>query len=414
MVTKYDIFEIVYKNNEFIKPIEVVERLKKNKSEYKNIYRILNDLEKNKFLVKSEGGFQVYVSDKTRSLYELIDYCVHNNINYNLLLDENLVIFINEVLKKKEFQQKDMKIDPKTFKKYIEILNRFGLLLIISKKPFKAMMFYNTLINNILVYFGYKYSPLRKFDINYLDEIEKELILFRRSRKKNEMGYKKIVNEFETSFIQHSLSLEGNPITLPDTIKILRDEVIPRDLKSEDVDEIKNYQKAILKMLKDASQKRPLTKEAILEYHKLAMQHKPDLAGKIRKKLVHIKGNPDFKIASVSEIEPRLNNLLERYNDFVKKKKTPLKEIIDFSAYFHNEFQHIHPFEDGNSRTTRLITFHLLHLKDIPILDIPFGLLDEYLGYTKGSREREDKNLFQTLQRIILFNLKKINERLNA
>ena len=53
MVTKYDIFEIVYKNNEFIKPIEVVERLKKNKSEYKNIYRILNDLEKNKFLVKS-------------------------------------------------------------------------------------------------------------------------------------------------------------------------------------------------------------------------------------------------------------------------------------------------------------------------------------------------------------------------
>ena len=33
---KYDIFEIVYKNNEFIKPIEVVERLKKNKSEIKS------------------------------------------------------------------------------------------------------------------------------------------------------------------------------------------------------------------------------------------------------------------------------------------------------------------------------------------------------------------------------------------
>lgn len=414
MVTRYDVFEVVYKNNGPTKPIEVLERLKKDKSEYKNVYRILNDLEKNKFLVKSGGGFQVHASGKTRSLYELIDYCAHNNINYNLLLDKNLVIFINEVLKKKEFQQKNIKIDPKTFKKYIEILNRYDLLLIISKKPFKAMMFYNTLINNLLVYFGYKYSPVRKFDINYLDEIEKELILFRRSRKKNEIGYQKIVNEFEILFIQHSLSLEGNPITLPDTIKILRDEVIPRDLKSEDVDELKNYQKAILEMLKDASQKKHLTKEAILKYHKIAMQHKPGLAGKMRKKLVHIKGNPDFKIASVSEIEPRLNHLIERYNNFVKKKKTSLKEIIDFSTYFHNEFQHIHPFEDGNSRTTRLITFHLLHLKDIPILDIPFGLLDEYLSYTKGSREREDKNLFQTLQRIILFNLKKINERLNV
>jgi len=413
MVTKYDVFEVVYKNKGHIKPIKVVEILKKDRSEYKNIHRILNELEKNKFLVKSGEGFQVSLSKKTKLLYELIAYCVHNNINYNLLLDEKLVKFINEILKKKEFQQKDIKIDPKTFKKYIEILYRYGLLLIISMKPLKARMFYNILINNLLVFFGYKYSPVKKFSVSYLEKIEKELTLFRRLRKKNETEYRKIISEFEISFVQHSLALEGNPITLPDTIKILRDEIIPRDLKSEDVDEIKNYQKAILEMLKDASQKRLLTKESILSYHKIAMQHKPDLAGRIRRYAVHIKGNPDFKVARVSEIEPELDHLIKKYNDFVKKKKTSLKEIINFSAYFHNEFQHIHPFEDGNSRITRLITFHLLHSKEIPILDIPFGLLDEYLNFTKGSREREDKNLFETLQRIILFNLKKINERLS-
>jgi hypothetical protein len=46
------------------------------------------------------------------------------------------------------------------------------------------------------------------------------------------------------------------------------------------------------------------------------------------------------------------------------------------------------------------------------MLDIPFGLLDEYLSYTKGSKKRNDKKLFENLQKTILFNLKKINERL--
>ena len=98
---------------------------------------------------------------------------------------------------------------------------------------------------------------------------------------------------------------------------------------------------------------------------------------------------------------------------FFKRKKIPLKEALKFAVYFHNEFQHIHPFEDGNSRTTRLITFHLLQSLDIPIIDIPFGLLDEYLSYTKGSKNREDIKLYQSLQKIILFNLKKINKRLS-
>ena len=372
------------------------------------------ELEKNKFLIKSKEGFEVKRTDKTRLLYNLIYYCVHNNINYNLLLDEKLVGFVNKALKKKEFHQKDIKIDPKTFKKYIEILNKYGLLLIISRKPLKVRIFYNTLINNLLVYFDFKCRLIREFIINYLDEIEKELIIHKRLRKKNEAGYQKIVNEFEISFVHHSLALEGNPITLPDTIKILKDKIIPRNLKIEDIDEVKNYQNAILKMLRDAQQKKPLTKESILEYHRLAMLHRPNIAGKIRKIPVHIKKNLYFKVVKVSEIRPKLNQLLERYSNFLKKKKSSIREIINFSAYFHNEFQHIHPFEDGNSRITRLITFHLLHSKGIPMLDIPFGLLDEYLSYTKGSKKRNDKKLFENLQRIILFNLKKINEKLTS
>ena len=412
MVTKNDVFEIVYKNQALIKPIEVVRNLNKSESEYKNVHRILNELVKEKLLIKKDSEFGIKKSEKSELLYNLIYYCVHNGINYNLLLDKNLVEFIYEALSKEEFQQTNINLSPKTFKKYIDILNKYGLILISSKKPLKARIFYNVLINNLLVYFDFKTKPLRNYSINYLDEIEKELVLYKKLRKKNESGYQKIVSEFEVYFVQHSLSLEGNPITLPDTIKILKNEVIPRDLKSEDIEDVKNYQKAISKMLDDAHHGIILTIDTILEYHKLAMNYKYNIAGQIRDRIVHIKGNPDFEVAKVSEIRLKLNVLLEKYNKFLNKKEVSIKVIIDFSSYFHNEFQHIHPFEDGNSRTTRLITFHLLHSKGIPILDIPFGLLDEYLSYTKGSRERNDKKLFENLQKIILFNLKKINERL--
>ena len=411
MVTQYDVFEVVYKNKVPIKPIEVVRKLNKSENEYNNIHRFLIELEKNNFLTKTKYGFQAKINSKTDLLYNLIYYCLSNNINYNLLLDKNLAKFISQSLIKKEITSKNVKINPRTFIKYIDILNKYDLLLIISKKPLKIKIFYNYLLKNLLLYFDFKPLIRGKTSLYYIDKIEKELKLYKRLRKKNEQGFKKIVDELEISFVHHSLTLEGNPITLPDTIRILKDKIIPKNLSTEDVDEVKNYQNAILHMLNDSSQKKPLTLQTILNYHNLAMQHNQKIAGKIRKVEVTILGNPNFKVAKARDIELKLNQLLDKYNKFIKKKSN-IKEIIDFTAFFHNEFQYIHPFVDGNSRITRLITFYLLQSKDIPILDFPFGLLDEYLNYTKRYKHRDDKRLSENLQEIILFNLKKINDKL--
>ena len=412
MVTKYDIFEFAYTNRHPLRPIDVVKKFKKSESEYDNIYRMLKEISQEGLLTKTSYGFQIKKSEKVDILYQIIFHCLRNGINYNNLLNQGLVKFIGEALQRKEITSKDINLHPVTFRKYIDMLYKDGLLLIISEKPLRVKVFYNVLLNNLLVYFGYKHKTIPEDTINYLKEIERELVKFRRLKRKNETKYQQIIEDFEVFFIYHSLSLEGNPITLNETKRILEDKIIPANLKIKDVDEIKNYQKAILQMLRDSRDKKPLTLQTILEYHYLAMQHDSDIAGKIRKIEVHISGNPDFKITKAEDIEKELEVLTEKYNDFIKEEKTNLKEILAFSVYFHNEFQHIHPFVDGNSRTTRLITFHLLQSKNIPIFDIPYGLLDEYLSCTKGSRTREDKRFLLNLQKIILFNLKKINTKL--
>ncbi len=411
MVTRYDVFEIVYKNRALLKPIEVVRKLNKDKKEYHIIHRYLRELVKEKLLIKKKGGFESEISKKSELLYDLILYCVKHGINYNFILDKNLAGFISQALQKGEINSKNIQLNPRTIRKYTEILDRYGMILIISEKPLRAEIFYNTLLNNLLVYFDYRHIVIGKGPKDYLPEIRKWLGTYRKLKKKDEAKYRRIASEFEIPFIYHSLSLEGNPITLPDTIKILKDKLIPANLNASDVDEIKNYREAMLQMLKDTSERKPLSLQMVLDYHRIAMRHHSYLAGSIREIPVHIKGNPDFKTTPPQDIRRDLENIFDKYNDFIRGKKITLEETLKFAVYFHNEFQHIHPFEDGNSRTTRLITFHLLQSMDIPILDIPFGLLDEYLNYTKGSKNREDTKLYQSLQKIILFNLKRINKR---
>ena len=413
MVTKYDIFELVYKNRTPMKPVDVVKEFNKSEEDYHAVHKQLRELVALGLLRKTKYGFEVDMNRKAEMLYGIVQHCLKNNVSYNYLLDKNFAAFLSKALQKEEIISKDFDINPRTFKKYIGILNRFGLVLIISRKPLRVKIFYNILLNNLLVYFRYKREVITESSHIYDKEIEKELNLFKRLRKKEEGLYRKAAREFEISFIYHSLSLEGNPITLSETFKILQDKVIPSNLKSRDVDEVKNYQDAISQMLQDSAQKKVLNIASVLNYHRTAMRHVPSIAGKIRTEEVYIKGNPNFKITKAKNIKKQLDVLFGDYDKFVKREKLSLKEILNFAVYFHNEFQHIHPFEDGNSRTTRLITFYLLHLMDIPIFDIPLGLLDEYVGYTKGSKKREDKKLFQTLQKIILWNLKKINERLS-
>src|SRR3989344_1184225 len=217
MVPKYDIFEFAYTNRHPLKPIEVAKKFRKNESEYDNIHRMLEELVQEGLLTKTNYGFQAKKSDKANLLYQIIFHCLRNGINYNNLLNAGLAKFLNRALQIKEVTSKDVNLHSLTLRKYVDILYKNGLLLIISEKPLKVKVFYNVLLNNLLVYFGYKHRVITEDTTSYLKDIEKELIKFRKLKRENETKYQQIIDDFEVSFIHHSLSLEGNPITLNET-----------------------------------------------------------------------------------------------------------------------------------------------------------------------------------------------------
>jgi fido (protein-threonine AMPylation protein) len=413
MVTQYDVLEYLYKKGTPLTPLEVANAFKKSHASYHTIYNLMVKLSEHGFALKDKHGFTALRSKKNDLVYDIIAESMSNQINYNDLFDEKLAEFISKAFLKKRFTAKDFNIGIKKFTKNVEILSKYGLLIVLSRKPLTASIPYNSFLGKLVAYYDKKVHTAKLKDDEYLEEIDRELKRFRRLASQNLPKYQEISKEFEIRFVHHSLSIEGNPITLPDTIKILKEHIIPKDSDTESVQEVQNYQKAIKKMMQDAENLSPLNKALILNYHYLAMQHRPAIAGKIRTKPVNIRGNPDYDIAKVNDIEPRLDKLMGVYGEFAGKKRHSLKEILDFAAYFHNEFQHIHPFEDGNSRTTRLLAFHLLRIQNIPVFDIPLGLLEEYILSTKGSKKRDDHKLNQIIQRIIIYNLKTINERIS-
>src|SRR3989344_5777818 len=183
MVTKYDIFEAIYKYQHPIKPIEILKMLNKNEREYNNIIRIINGLVDDNLIVKTP--------------YDIIYHCLSNDLNYNYLIDYNFMKFVSIALKQKEITSKDIKLNPKTLKKYINILNENNLILLISEKPLRAKIFFNTLLNNLFVYFGYKYIDPTEDSSDYVEDIVRELVLFRKLRKGKEQKYKQIVEELE-------------------------------------------------------------------------------------------------------------------------------------------------------------------------------------------------------------------------
>ena len=195
---------------------------------------------------------------------------------------------------------------------------------------------YNSLLGDLVAYYGYHPLVTQKQQYEYFKEIQKELLKFKKLRARNIQKYHEIMETFQIRFIHHSLSIEGNPITLAQTIKLLRDQIVPENLSVESVHEVQNYQKAFLQMLQNVRDELPLTKESILNYHFIALQHKPQWAGKIRDEIVSIRGNVYFKVAGSRDIEPLLDHLIEKYHEFGKIRKHSLKDIFDFTSYLHN------------------------------------------------------------------------------
>ena len=182
----------------------------------------------------------------------------------------------------------------------------------------------------------------------------------------------------------HSTAIEGNTLTQAETISILIHNFIPRDMSEREYYEVKNYRKAFNTLL-EADRK--ITTELIKKYNKYIMENLHDLNGKFKTTQNLILGaefEPTKPYLVPFEIEDWCNNLSYR----LENAKTN-EEKVEIIMNQHIKFEKIHPFNDGNGRTGRLLIIHSCLKEDLEPIIIPKEEKGKYINLLASENLKE-------------------------
>lgn len=182
----------------------------------------------------------------------------------------------------------------------------------------------------------------------------------------------------------HSTAIEGNTLTQAETISILIHNFIPRDMSEREYCEVKNYRKAFNTLL-EADRK--ITTELIKKYNKYIMENLHDLNGKFKTTQNLILGaefEPTKPYLVPFEIEDWCNNLSYRLEN-AKTNEEKVEIIMDQ----HIKFEKIHPFNDGNGRTGRLLIIHSCLKEDLEPIIIPKEEKGKYINLLASENLKE-------------------------
>lgn len=189
--------------------------------------------------------------------------------------------------------------------------------------------------------------------------------------KLHEVTIESYNNAFEVEFTHNSTAIEGNTLTLMETKVILEDGISIGGKALREIYEIVNHKKAFQYVKQCVKEGLPLSEKIVKDIHALVMEN--ILIGGIYR-------NEEVVISGASHIPPARNEMYVQIKNFFADLmyKTALHPI-ELAAWTHAEFVRIHPFQDGNGRTSRLImNYQLMSCGFLPVSIAKENRLDYY------------------------------------
>jgi len=404
MVSRLDVFLVVglYPG---LSCADIVKKTGKAQTSYNSAYNLLQELKTAGLVIEGQGRFSASKTKKAHMLLSLVYFCFKNGVDYNKVISEKTAEFVKAGLEKGQIN--GLPFDAKTVRRIIGQLSKNGFAIVESRKPFLCKIVPSQFTQLLAEYFFGETKVKCPLLLDCLNEA-----LVNSGLEKQFSSYKRLEKEKfafdEIGFIYVSLSLEGNTLTLSETEKIIRQNIVPQSKPFKDAQQVLDYKKALDGFILSGN---AITQESILEFHRAAMNSLAAGAGSFRAENVRIKGNPNFKTAGWKELPGLLKNFFKNAS-IQEKKKFSAAEIVERAAFLHSEFQRIHPFIDGNSRTARAIFLKALTQNNFPLIKIPVGFSDQYMKLTKLSEKRDDQKFALLMKQIALENLKHLIKKL--
>lgn len=196
--------------------------------------------------------------------------------------------------------------------------------------------------------------------MNYERILEKKIKYEQNKSKIDAITLSSYEKDFELRFTHHSTAMEGNTLTLMETKVVLEDGVSVGGKELREIYEVINHKKAYDYVKRCIAANKPLTENIVKDLH-ATLTENIMVGGIYRNQEVRISG-AGFTPPVGNEMYLQVKNFYEDLNR--KKDLNP----IELAAWTHAEFVRIHPFIDGNGRTSRLLmNYQLMSRGFLPV-----------------------------------------------
>ena len=174
---------------------------------------------------------------------------------------------------------------------------------------------------------------------------------------------------FTQDFVYHTNAIAGSTVAQEDVPKILK----AKTVHNSDELETKGVANAI-EFIRNTKQK--LSLSLLLTLHKLCFEHSKSFAGKLRSVEVVIRSSAGDIIHRGIPAK-HVEEALEEMFTWDEKNHGKFKPLV-LAAILHNQFEYIHPFQDGNGRVGRLLLNYVLVQHNYPPINITLEDRKEY------------------------------------
>ncbi len=200
---------------------------------------------------------------------------------------------------------------------------------------------------------------------------------------------------FEQYYIHGTTAIEGNTLSLDETIDLLENGTIPRGKELREINEVQNY-KRVAKYRNEYHGR--ITLDFIKKLHELIMANILEEPGEFRKSDAIIISGYDYQLTPALLIETELIDLINEYYTRLAEKYHP----FECAVLFHYKFETIHPFSDGNGRVGRELLNYLLVSAEYPRLLILKERRSEYIGALKAGNNDDFATMVETFAKMII------------
>ena len=203
------------------------------------------------------------------------------------------------------------------------------------------------------------------------------------------------------SIVYHSTKIEGCSLTETDARILIEEDIAAGGKPLRDHLMVKDHYNAFLFIRQESENRRKLSPDFIKAVNALVMKHTGGIVktimgdfdtseGDLRLTQVYVdkKYFPDFK-----KVPDLLEILCQSVNEKIDKVKK--NNVLKLAADLHCNLVNIHPFGDGNGRTSRLMMNYIQLYHNEPLVKVFTEDRAKYIDALNDTEDREDPEIFR-------------------